>query len=269
MWVLTKHMCFENCWTISRSHDFRAHQQHFQRRCSVSLPGQQQFEMLTGLSPAFPGALKILTGASWHAVCTSRLLARISSCSPCCRQKSYAVADFLADRPTAPACQCISPVTSGILPPCDSGQTTLKHSKRFPVTTVHSTDEGVVNHHCVWQHEMMDITGQYSGRCHSYLQHTQSHSNYYHIPFRVNIGWLLARSLSMSTNRSPQRTTNMAPSRHIFGSQHLPYNNLGLFNTISQTATSTDSAFGQHTNQFHPLQGYGCPPSQQPFTGAP
>jgi len=56
-------MSFKNCWTISSTYDFQAHQQCPQRRCCFSQTALQWFEVLPGflsalpvLSPALPGA---------------------------------------------------------------------------------------------------------------------------------------------------------------------------------------------------------------------
>jgi len=73
----------------------------------------------------------------------------------------------------------------------------------------------------------------------------------------------------MSTKGSPPKTVNMVAPGGLFGSQQRGNNNLESPDKSSRHATRKDSQFGKHTNQHHPPQGYGYPPSQQPFSGAP
>jgi len=44
---------------------------------------------------------------------------------------------------------------------------------------------------------------------------------------------------------------------------------LNHWRIVQRTATGNDSQFVKHTNQYHPPQGYGYLPSQQPFPFAP
>jgi hypothetical protein len=60
----------------------------------------------------------------------------------------------------------------------------------------------------------------------------------------------------------------MTPPGCLFGLQQRSDNNSKSPDKSSQHATHKDSQFGIHTNQYHPPQGYGYPPSQQPFPGA-
>jgi hypothetical protein len=74
----------------------------------------------------------------------------------------------------------------------------------------------------------------------------------------------------MSTNRSPPKTTNMAPTSGLFGSQRRPDDNVGASENDAGNTPSKDTQFGQPGNQFHsPSPGYNYPPSQPPFPGAP
>jgi len=75
-------------------------------------------------------------------------------------------------------------------------------------------------------------------------------------------------SQSMSANGSPPKTVNMAPQGGLFGWQQRRDDNSGSSDNGSRTATGKDSQFGKHAEQYHPLHGYGYPPSQQPFPGA-
>jgi len=76
-------------------------------------------------------------------------------------------------------------------------------------------------------------------------------------------------SQSMSVNGSPLKTVYTALYGGWFGTQPCHDHNSGLWDKCSWTATGQDSRFGKHTEQYHPQHGYGYPPSQQPFPGAP
>jgi len=81
-------------------------------------------------------------------------------------------------------------------------------------------------------------------------------------------------SHTMSTNRSPPKTTSMAPTGGLFGSQQHPDDNVGASYNNARNIPSKDTHFGQPTNQFRPPPplpppGYSYPPSQPPFLGAP
>ena len=73
----------------------------------------------------------------------------------------------------------------------------------------------------------------------------------------------------MSTKGSPLKTVNMAPPGGLFGSQQCGDDNSESPDKSSRHVTRKDSQFGIHTNQYHLPQGYGYPPSQQPFPAAP
>jgi len=62
---------------------------------------------------------------------------------------------------------------------------------------------------------------------------------------------------------------NMAPPGGEFGSQQRGDDNSESPDKSSRHATRMDNHFGNHTNHYHPPQGYRYPPSQQPFAGAP
>jgi len=66
---------------------------------------------------------------------------------------------------------------------------------------------------------------------------------------------------------SPLKTVNMALLGVPFGSQQRGDENSESLDKSSQHATRKDSQFGKHTNQYHLPQGYGYPPSEQPFPG--
>jgi hypothetical protein len=72
----------------------------------------------------------------------------------------------------------------------------------------------------------------------------------------------------MLTNRSPPKTTNMAPLGGLFGSQLRPDDNVGVSDINAANTPSKYAQFGQHTNQIHPLPGYCYLSSQPPFPGA-
>ena len=70
MRIQTEYMSFKNCWMISSSYDFQAHQQCSQRRWCFSQTAVLWFEVLPDMSPALPdlpwalpGAPKVLSGA--------------------------------------------------------------------------------------------------------------------------------------------------------------------------------------------------------------
>jgi len=75
-------------------------------------------------------------------------------------------------------------------------------------------------------------------------------------------------SQSMSMDRSPLKTANMAPQSGQLRSQQCHDNNLGSSDIWSWTATGKETPFGNHTNQFYLPHGYGYPPWQQSFQGA-
>jgi len=73
----------------------------------------------------------------------------------------------------------------------------------------------------------------------------------------------------MSKKGSPPKTVNMMPPSGLFGLQQRGDDNSESLDESSQHATRRDGQVGKHTNHYHPPQGYGYPPSQQPFPGAP
>jgi len=68
---------------------------------------------------------------------------------------------------------------------------------------------------------------------------------------------------------SPPKTVNMAPPGGLFGLEQCGDDISESPDKSSQHATHKDSQCGKHTNQYHPPQGYGYTPLQQPFLGAP
>ena len=75
----------------------------------------------------------------------------------------------------------------------------------------------------------------------------------------------------MSTNGSPLKATNKAPTSWLFGSQQRPDDNVGASDNNAGNTQSKDTQFGQPANQFQspPPPGYSYPPSQPPFPGVP
>jgi len=61
---------------------------------------------------------------------------------------------------------------------------------------------------------------------------------------------------------------NMMPWGSLFGLYQSSDEDLVSLDNISWTTTSKVSPFRKHTNQYHLPQGYGYPPSPQPFQGA-
>jgi len=61
----------------------------------------------------------------------------------------------------------------------------------------------------------------------------------------------------------------MAPPGGLFGSEQHGDANSESLDTSSRHATRKDSQLGKHSSQYHPPQGYGYPPPQQPSPGAP
>jgi len=74
-------------------------------------------------------------------------------------------------------------------------------------------------------------------------------------------------SQSMLLNSSPLKTTTIAPPGGRFCLWHSYDNNSESSDNTQQTATGIVIWFGKSTNQYHPVHGYGNPPSQQPFPG--
>jgi hypothetical protein len=70
-------------------------------------------------------------------------------------------------------------------------------------------------------------------------------------------------------NRSPPKTTNLAPLSSLFASQHCPHDSVGASDNIARNTLSKDTQFRQLTNQIYPPPGYMYSPSQPPFPGAP
>ena len=76
-------------------------------------------------------------------------------------------------------------------------------------------------------------------------------------------------SQSMSRKWSPLTSANESPPGGLFGPQQRWDNVSESSDNSLRTATGKHSQLGQHTNQYHPPQGYGYPPAHQPFPGAP
>lgn len=79
---------------------------------------------------------------------------------------------------------------------------------------------------------------------------------------------LLPSSAQMrSTNRSPPKTTNIAPPCGLFGLQQCPDGNLGLSDNDAANTRSKDARWEQQMTWLHPLPRYGCSPPPAPFPG--
>jgi len=116
----------------------------------------------------------------------------------------------------------------------------------------------------------MDIRGLHSAEGHCYFQYSQVSTASFEITNGIdNLFTTLICSHTMSTNRSPPKTTNMAPPGSLFGSQPPPEDDVGASDNNAGNTPSKDTQFGQPPNQFHPPPGYSYPPSQPPFPGAP
>jgi len=98
------------------------------------------------------------------------------------------------------------------------------------------------------------------------LNHTPIHSTSHHSSIVVyhHLG-----SQNMLTKGSPPKTENMAPPGGLFGLQQRRDDNSGSSDNGSRTTTGKDSRSRKHANQYQLPHGYGYPPSQQPFPGAP
>jgi len=126
----------------------------------------------------------------------------------------------------------------------------------------------------------IDIRGLHSAEGHCNLQYSQQYSASCEITNWID--YLITTifcSHTMSTNGSPLKTTNMAPTSGLFGSQQRPEDNVGVSDNHAGNTPIKDTQFGQSANQFRPPQpppappppapGYSYLPSQPPFSGAP
>jgi len=111
-------MTFKNLWKITSSYDFQVHQQCSQRRYYFQT-ALQWFKVLQYVSPALPGAPVVVA------------------------RPPIAMQMYHKHYAGAHEGYCIGPVNSGIWPHWDSGPTTPKHSKRFPVTKTHFADDNL------------------------------------------------------------------------------------------------------------------------------
>jgi len=124
----------------------------------------------------------------------------------------------------------------------------------------------------------MDIRGLHSAEGHCYHQYSQPYSTSFEITNWIE--YLITTiffSHTISTNGSPPKTTNLAPTGGLFRSQQCPDDNVGASDYNAGNTRSRDTQFGQPANQFHPPPppppppppGYSYPPSQQPFPDVP
>jgi len=116
----------------------------------------------------------------------------------------------------------------------------------------------------------MDTRGLHSAEGHCYLQYSQLYSASFEFTNCIdNLFTTIFCSHSMSTYRSPPKTSNMAPPGGLFASQQHPDDNVGASDNHAGNTPNKDTQFGQPTNQFPPPPGYSYPPLQPPFLGAP
>ena len=73
----------------------------------------------------------------------------------------------------------------------------------------------------------------------------------------------------MSTNGSQPKTTNMAPSGGLCGSQKCPEDNVGASDSNAGNTPCKDTQFGQPPNHIQPPPRYSYLLSQPPFPGTP
>jgi len=74
-------MSINNCWTISSSYDFQAHQQHSQRRCF--------FQTALLWFKVLPDLLSAVTGAPRLVISASRLVTGAPKCFQASHQRSH------------------------------------------------------------------------------------------------------------------------------------------------------------------------------------
>jgi hypothetical protein len=116
----------------------------------------------------------------------------------------------------------------------------------------------------------MDIDGLHSAKGHLYLAYSPLYSTSLNITHGIDHMFTkIFCSHTMSMNRSPPKTTNMAPMSGVFGTQQLREDNVGASDNNARYTLSKDTQFRQPQNQFHPLPGYCYPATQPPFPGGP
>jgi len=81
-------MSFKNCWTISSSYDFQAHQQRLHKR-HISQTDQLWFDVLPGLSPAPPGAPWLVVGSPRLVTGAPKVLSGAPKCSQTYHKHSH------------------------------------------------------------------------------------------------------------------------------------------------------------------------------------
>ena len=115
----------------------------------------------------------------------------------------------------------------------------------------------------------MDIKGLHSAKGHCYLQYSQLYYALFEIIHWLDI-WIKPSWVhTMSTNGSPLKTSNMAATGRLFGSQQWPDDYLGASDADARNSTSKHTQCEQPRNQYHPPPGYGYLPLQPPFLGTP
>jgi len=97
----------------------------------------------------------------------------------------------------------------------------------------------------------MDIRGLQSAEDHCYLQYSPLYFASFEITNWIdNLFTTIFCSHIMSNNRSPLKTTNMAPTGGLFGSQQRSEDNVGAADNNAGNAPSKDTQFGQPPTQF-------------------
>jgi len=115
----------------------------------------------------------------------------------------------------------------------------------------------------------MDLRGLHSTEGHCYFQYSQLYSTSFEITNWIDNLFTIFCSHITSTNGSPPKTTNIAPTDGLFGLQQCPEDNLEASDYNAGNTLSKGTPFGQPPNRFHPPPWYCYPPSQPPFPGAP
>jgi len=97
----------------------------------------------------------------------------------------------------------------------------------------------------------MDMRGHHSAEGHCYLQYPQLYSTLFEITNWIdNVSTTIICSHTMSTNGFPLKTTLMAPSCELFGSQQHLEGNVGASNNNDGNRARKDTQFGNPRIKF-------------------
>jgi hypothetical protein len=98
----------------------------------------------------------------------------------------------------------------------------------------------------------INITGLHSAEGHCSLQYSQLNSTSFEISSSIDAFFGTSFcSHTVSTNRYPLKTINIAPTCGLFGSQHRPEDNMAASDSTAGNTPSTDTDLGPPLNQFH------------------